>query len=126
MANPLLNTTPASPGLNIPTPGQPMANIGIPPNMSVLAAMSAGLMPANAYTTNEGVGNNVTVASALGTGSDGGNASSPVNGVPFGSGAQAPNSDKQIGVAGDVQLAAQAPAANVTFQGGTAATQYAG
>jgi hypothetical protein len=42
-------STPASPGLNVPTPGQPLA--GIPPNMSVMAAISAGLLPINALQT---------------------------------------------------------------------------
>jgi len=46
------NSTPASPGLNVNTPGQPIP--GIPPNMSVMAAISAGLLPANAMTTNFG------------------------------------------------------------------------
>jgi hypothetical protein len=31
-----------------------------------------------------------------------------------------------VGAVGDVTLAAQAPAVNVTFQGGAAAPQYAG
>jgi hypothetical protein len=42
----------ASPGLNVPTPGQSLP--GIPPNMSVLAAMSAGLLPAGAMQTSMG------------------------------------------------------------------------
>lgn len=40
---------------------------GIPPNMSVLAAMSAGLLPANAQTTNFGI----TSAAGAGTGNGG-------------------------------------------------------
>lgn len=46
------NTLQCSPGLNTWSPGQPIP--GIPPNMSVQAAISAGLLPANALTTNYG------------------------------------------------------------------------
>lgn len=131
-----INTTQASPGLNVPTPGQPMANIGIPPNMSVQAAMSAGLIPANAYITNEGVGANITIMT--GTAQDGGSQAAPSLGVDVGaapaggsasgggSAAGGMNMNSAIGVVGDVCLANRAPAANVTYQGGTSATQYAG
>jgi hypothetical protein len=45
-------STPASPGLNIPTPGSPLP--GIPPNLSIQAAISAGLLPANCQTATFG------------------------------------------------------------------------
>jgi len=45
-------STPASPGLNVPTPGQPLA--GIPPTYSVMAAISAGLLPINVLQTGLG------------------------------------------------------------------------
>ena len=60
------NQTQASPGLYVNSPGQPIQ--GIPPNMSVMAAISAGLLPPNANTTNFGA----TSASGLGTGAAGG------------------------------------------------------
>jgi len=46
------NQVQASPGLYVNAPGQPLP--GIPPNMSVMAAMSAGLIPANVQTTSMG------------------------------------------------------------------------
>jgi hypothetical protein len=61
----IANQTQSSPGLYINTPGQPIA--GIPPNMSVMAAISAGLLPPNANVTNFGV----TSSTGLGTGGGG-------------------------------------------------------
>jgi hypothetical protein len=85
------------------------------------------------YITNEGVGNNITVAEALTTGSDGGNQAtlgllgSGSSGGTAGIGGQGgANMNSAPGAVGDVQLAAQTPAASLTFQGGNAAPQYAG
>jgi hypothetical protein len=64
-------TTSASPGLQVPTPGQPLQ--GIPPNMSVLAAMAAGLLPANVDVTNMGTRDSRpgrTVLEAIGAGGE--------------------------------------------------------
>lgn len=65
------NTTAASPGLQVPTPGQPLQ--GIPPNMSVMAAISAGLLPANVLQTGLGTidsrpGRTVLEAQGMGQG----------------------------------------------------------
>src|SRR5689334_22696514 len=92
------NATQASPGLNIPTPGQPINNIGIttqggmfPPGAnsngatSTLAETSAGRLPLNVLIQNEGQPAQ-TLAVALSSGTDGGTQSSPANGIPFGSG----------------------------------------
>jgi hypothetical protein len=149
------NTVQASPGLNVNTPGQPVTNnialpqqFGMfPPNSnnqgggSVAAALAGSgsangqpqLAP-NMYITNEGVGNSITIVSALGTGSDGGNQASAANGIPTGSaigggspgGQGGANANSDIGKVGDVQLGAQAPAINITFQGSAANPQYAG
>jgi hypothetical protein len=45
-------TTQASPGLNVPSPYGTLP--GMPPNMSVAAAISAGLIPTNVLCTNFG------------------------------------------------------------------------
>ena len=150
------NQVQASPGLYVNTPGQPITNnvalpqqVGLfPPNSnnqgggSVQAAMGAAgannvpTLAANVYVTNEGVGNNITLATALSTGSDGGNQASAANGVPFGSatgggspgvgGAGGSDMNANVGAVGDAVLAAQAPAINVTFEGGAATPHYAG
>ena len=76
------NTTPASPGLNIPTPGQPIP--GIPPNMSVLAAISAGLLPGSALQTNFGIRDSRPGRSVLESMSDAGKNGTGLNFVAFG------------------------------------------
>jgi hypothetical protein len=148
------NQVQCSPGLSINTPGQPVTNniaipqqVGLfPPNAnnqgggSVQAALSGSgssngqpQVAPNMYITNEGVGNNITVAEALTTGSDGGNQAtlgllgSGSSGGTAGIGGQGgANMNSAPGAVGDVQLAAQTPAASLTFQGGNAAPQYAG
>jgi hypothetical protein len=82
------SSTPASPGLNVPTPAQPLP--GIPPNMSVLAAMSAGLIPANILQTSMGTvdpRNGRTVLESMGAGQGKGSGQSAANpyGFPNGS-----------------------------------------
>jgi hypothetical protein len=77
------NTTAASPGLQVPTPGQPLQ--GIPPNMSVMAAISAGLLPANVLQTSMGTRDSRpgrTMLESLGQGSSSGMGLSAVN--PYG------------------------------------------
>lgn len=145
----IANQVQASPGLYVNTPGQPMNTQPVPVQVglfapgsdnkgggSALAAMSNAVMPANAYVTNEGVGNSISLTGALSTGSDGGNQSNPTNGTEFGSapgggeaglgGVGGANMNANVGAVGDVALAGKAPAVNITFQGGAAATQYAG
>lgn len=46
---------------------------GIPPNMSIMAAISAGLLPANTQITNFGTGPNTNVLTDLSTGDAPGN-----------------------------------------------------
>jgi hypothetical protein len=123
-------------------PGLPQQPGLFPPNSnnqgggSALDAMSRGTLPANTYVNNEGVGNSISLSTALSTGTDGGNQSSPTNGVPFGSavgggngavgGVGGANMNSNVGAVGDVALAAQAPAVNVTYQGGAVPSQFAG
>jgi hypothetical protein len=143
-----LNTTPfqgTAPGNAAQATMQPVnPGVGLfPPNSnnlsgdSVAASQSRAAIPANTYITNEGVGNNITINSALGTGSDGGNQASATNGVPYGSaagGGQAgvggqggANFNDKTGAVGDVQLGAQANPGNLTFQGGgSQPVQFAG
>ena len=68
-------TTQPSPGLNVRGPCEPIP--GIPPNMSLMAALSAGLIPLGAVINNFGVVNSAggrSVASALGDGTGNGTA----------------------------------------------------
>jgi hypothetical protein len=146
------NTTQASPGLFVQTPGTPIANIPgaqplqvgmFPPNAnalgatSTLAECSRATLPINAIVTNEGSGQPTeTISQALSSGTDGGNQSTPANGIPFGSGfnggtagiggAGGANTNGGNAVVGDVVLGAQAAPANLNFAGGTANTQYGG
>jgi hypothetical protein len=150
------NQVQASPGLYVNTPGQPITNnialpqqVGMfPPNSnnqgggSALAAVSASgargepALALNVYCTNEGVGNAITIASALSSGSDGGNQSNPANGSEFGcasgggisavGGQGGANMNSNVGAVGDVVLAAKAPAINLTIEGGAATPHYAG
>jgi hypothetical protein len=136
-------TQTGSPGLQAPSawqplPGQPQQAGLFPPNSnnqgggSALAAASAAQLPVNILCNNEGVPV-TTLASALSTGTDGGNVSSPANGVPFGNafnggtagiggagGANANNSGQ--GVVGDVCLGAQVIPANIMGAGGQGIT----
>jgi hypothetical protein len=78
------SSTAASPGLQVPTPGQPLP--GIPPNMSVMAAISAGLLPANVLQTSMGVADSRpgrTVLEAQGMGQAKGAGQSAVNPYMF-------------------------------------------
>jgi hypothetical protein len=152
----IANQVQASPGLYVNTPGQPITNnialpqqVGMfPPNSdnkgggSALAAVSASgargepALALNTYVTNEGVGNAITLAAALSSGSDGGSQSSPANGSEFGcaagggacsvGGAGGANMNSNVGAVGDVVLAAKAPAINLTPEGSAALPHYAG
>src|SRR5580693_9435390 len=127
------NQVQASPGLYVNTPGQPITNnvalpqqVGLfPPNSnnqgggSVQAAISASgargepALALNAYITNEGVGNSITLATS--TVSDGGNQASTTSGTEFGSGtgggtagiggAGGCDMNANVGQVGDVVLA---------------------
>lgn len=55
---------------------------GIPPQMSVLAAMSAGLLPANAQINNFGTGPSTTILTDLSTGDSPGNGLVPSDLAP--------------------------------------------
>jgi len=120
-----------SPGLTTPSPYQPLP--GIPPNMSVAAAVSAGLLPANALITGVGLDarGGRTVAEAM---SKGGEVGSFVNAYSV----QTFNSDANGGSgpgAGQLnqtegpssgqtnQLATVTPASSVTV---TAGPQFGG
>jgi hypothetical protein len=148
------NTTQASPGLFVQTPGTPIASIPgaqplqvgmFPPNAnalgatSTLAECSRATLPINALITNEGTPAVPLSASLCGSGGppgDGGNQAYPAGGVPFGSGfnggtagiggAGGANTNGGNAVVGDVSLGAQAAPANLNFAGGTANTQYGG
>jgi hypothetical protein len=50
---------------------------GIPPQMSVLAAMSAGLLPGNAQITGSGTGPNTNILTDLSTGDNPGSGAVP-------------------------------------------------
>ena len=143
-----LNTTPfqgTAPGNAAQATMQPVnPGVGLfPPNSnnlsgdSVAASQSRAAIPANTYITNEGVGNNITLNSALGTGSDGGNQQSAANGIPFGcaagggsagiGGVGGANMNANIGAVGDTQLGGQANPTNLTYQGGgSQPVQFAG
>jgi hypothetical protein len=152
----IANQVQASPGLYVNTPGQPITNnVALPQQVGMLppagnlqgggcvlgalanaGASGAPALAANAYITNEGIGNNLTISVALSTGSDGGNSSQPSLGVPFGQasgggvgaaqGAGGLNMNSAVGVVGDTALGAQAPPQSLTFEGGAATPHYAG
>jgi hypothetical protein len=152
----IANQVQASPGLYVNTPGQPITNnVALPQQVGMLppagnlqgggcllgalsnsGANGAPALAANAYITNEGVGNNLTIAVALSTGTDGGNQPNAGNGVPFGSGSGGGNGAAQgaggnnmnsaQGAVGDVALGAQATPQSIVFEGGAATPHYAG
>jgi hypothetical protein len=151
MGNIYTTGTQASPGLQVPTPGQPIQNIGIttqggmfPPGAnsagatSSMAEMSSAKLPANALVSNEGTGlPTPSIMSALSSGTDGGNIANAANGIPFGSGFNGGGGGSDAGgganvnggnaVVGDTVLGGQAnPLTGLSYIGTTAATQYAG
>jgi hypothetical protein len=118
------NTTAASPGLQVPCPGVPVANLPgaqplqvgcFPPGAnsagatSTLAECSRGTLPINVLITNEGTPAVPLSASLSGIGGQGG-----------------ANTNGGNAVVGDVSLGAQAAPQNLSLAGGTAATQYGG
>jgi hypothetical protein len=144
----LFQTVQASPGLNTPAVANPIANRPVtvqgglfPPNSNsagattIQAEMSKGNIPACAISSNEGLPNQ-TLLSQLSTGTDGGTQANAANGIATGSGfsggtagiggAGGANTGVAGGVVGDVCLGGQAAPANITYAGGTAATQFGG
>jgi hypothetical protein len=128
---------PLIPAVGMFPPGATVANGGQVSGDSVIAACARAALPINTYVNNEGVGNNISVADALSTGTDGGNAASAANGIPFGSaagGGASPiggqggmNMNNNVGAVGDVALGGQANPGNLTYQGGGAnPNQFAG
>lgn len=124
-------TQPVLPGVGLFPPGS--NNLS---GDSVMASMSRGSVPANTYVNNEGVGNNISIVDALSSGSDGGNAPSAANGIPFGhatgggeagiGGVGGANMNANTGAVGDVALGGQANPGNLVYQGGAVPSQFAG
>lgn len=81
---------------------------GIPPNFSVLAAMSAGLLPANIQVANEGVGPSQTLLSELSDGGATGNQFNAVANTSINGAGTGPNGSS-VGVGGAVNMQASMP-----------------
>lgn len=125
MSIPINNQVQASPGLYVNAPGQPIP--GIPPNMSIAAAISAGLLPANALTTNYGTRDSrpgQAVLELIGKGAVNGTTATAVNpylwangGASGGNslGAGGMNQTDGPGAGETAILAASAPATAVTI-----------
>jgi hypothetical protein len=126
-------TTQSSPGLNVPSPYSPLG--GIPPNASTLAAISAGILPANIVITgpaevglgagaNAGFGSIIpTMLAVQAAGGNNGTANiagtgggSPNMGAPSSGGAGNPMNGGNPGSGTQLQL--NAPASSLTYPAG--------